>query len=117
MTTKVATFGHPPYTEGVENKYVRVKTNGTELEYASIPDIKSGSVMTDASGEATVTFNTAFADANYAIHLTAVSGTDTVICMYNTKAAGSFNIKTEDDGGKDEGDITVDWIAVEYSDV
>lgn len=76
-------------------------------------NIKAGSVITDANGDASVTFGAAFPDINYAIALTPAGiGVDTVTAMYGSKATTGFSVRTEDDGGKAEPNITVDWIAV-----
>lgn len=77
--------------------------------------VYAGSVMTDVNGNASVIFNTAFPDTDYAISLTPEIGLDTVIAMYGNKATTGFSIKTEDDGGKDEPNVNVDWLAVEYN--
>ena len=80
-----------------------------------LPTIKSGSVTTGVAGTATVTFNTAFPDADYSISLCPVSGADTVSVMWNTKAAGSFGVKAEDNEGNNEDNTEILWIAVTYS--
>lgn len=78
--------------------------------------IKSGTITTDGSGNGTVTFTTAFADTNYAISLTADAiGVDAVIAIYGSKAVDSFSVQTLDDGGKSEANVTIDWIAIEYT--
>ena len=79
------------------------------------PTIKSGTITTDGSGVGTVTFNTEFPDTNYAIILTCQDPGDTGVAMYYNKAVGGFNVKTEDDRGSNERDVTVDWVATPYN--
>jgi hypothetical protein len=76
---------------------------------------KAGTVTTDGNGEATVTFNTAMPSTDYAICLAPMSGADTVAAMYNSKSVNGFGIKTEDDSGKKEPNLDVDWIIIAYS--
>jgi hypothetical protein len=78
------------------------------------PTVKSGTVTTNPAGNGTVTFNTAFPDTNYSISLTPQDPGDSTMCMYNSKTASGFNLTTEDDGGKSEGSVTVDWIAIAH---
>jgi len=79
------------------------------------PTVKSGEATTDGNGDATVTFNTAFPDTNYAITITALYPTDVATCMFQNKVAGGFDIKTMNDQGNDEPTVTVTWIATPYS--
>lgn len=78
--------------------------------------MKSGTITTNALGNASVTFNTSFPDANYAILLTPASiDIDAVMAIYGTKTTVGFIVKTQDDGGKSEANIDVDWLAIEYN--
>lgn len=77
---------------------------------------KAGTAVTGATGEAIVMFRTAFLDANYSISLTALDLADTATCMYSNKTNIGFGIKVEDDGGKDEPDVAVDWVATPFAD-
>jgi len=73
-------------------------------------------VATDGNGDAVVTFNTDFPDTNYAIVLAADQpATDTITAQWSSKAVGGFSIKTTDDGGKDEPNIDVGWVAIGYN--
>jgi len=78
---------------------------------------KSGNVTSDGSGEATVSFNTPYGHTNYFINLTCVSNPDTVVAMVatGTKASGGFTVVTDDDGGKAESGVSVDWCTGPYS--
>jgi len=78
-------------------------------------DYKAGSIVTNGNGVGTVTFNTPMADTNYAIALTAQNIADTNIVMYENKAVDGFTVITQDDGGKSEGDIPVDWFVIIYN--
>ena len=91
-----------------DNLYVGGAAVGGGLE------TKAGSTTTDANGAALVAFATAYSDTNYSIQLTCADPGDTAIAMYSNKAVGGFDIKTEDDGGVDEPNVTVDWVAVAY---
>ena len=77
-------------------------------------EIKTGNITTDGSGVATVVFNTALSDTNYAIALGAIGGTDTVIPMWNNKTVNGFGIGTEDDKGITEPNANVDWLVTPY---
>lgn len=80
-------------------------------------DYKAGTITTDGGGLATVTFNTAFDNTDYAILLTSDNiGTDTTTVMYGNKATSGFDISTKDDRGKIKPDITVDWLAIACND-
>jgi hypothetical protein len=74
--------------------------------------IKCGTATTDGNGNATVTFGTAFSDTSYSIVLTCAVGADTNITMYSNKATTGFGIKTENDQGQSEGNVSVDWVAI-----
>lgn len=78
---------------------------------------KGGSVTTDGSGEATVSFNTNYSDTNYFIQLTAVRGPDTAVPMLKsgTKTISGFTIIVEDDRGGTEGSLEVLWCTGPYS--
>ena len=78
-------------------------------------DYKAGTTTTNGSGIGTVTFNTAFSDANYSISLTPLSPADGIMAMYASKGVGGFGVETRDDKGGIAGDITVDWLAIGYS--
>jgi len=79
-------------------------------------DYKAGSTTTNSSGVATVTFTTAFSDANYAILLTPQNPSDAVMASYDSKATTGFGIQTHEDKGQTQGSVTVDWLAIGYSD-
>ena len=79
------------------------------------PVIKAGTVTTDGSGVTTVIFNTAFADANYAILLTPQYPNDAVMASYSDKSVGGFGVQTHEDKGQSKGGVTVDWLAIPYS--
>jgi hypothetical protein len=78
---------------------------------------KSGQVTSDGNGVATVTFNTPYGHTNYFIQLTCVSNPDSVYAMVatGTKASGGFTVVTDDDSGKSESDVIVDWCTGSYS--
>ena len=79
------------------------------------PTVKSGTVTTNPAGNGSVSFNTAFPDTNYSISLTPQDPGDSTMCMYSNKAVSGFDLATEDDGGKSEGSVTVDWIAIAHN--
>jgi hypothetical protein len=76
---------------------------------------KSGTVTTDGGGVATITFNTPFADTNYAIALGAMDSGDTETVMWDNKAVDGFTVKSENDRGQDSTSVTFNWIAIGYS--
>ena len=78
---------------------------------------KAGQVTTDGSGEATVSFTTPYGHTNYFVQLTCVSNPDTVTAMVatGTKASGGFTVVVDDDGGKPESGVVVDWCTGAYS--
>ena len=78
---------------------------------------KSGEETTDGSGEAVVTFNTAYANTNYFILFGCLDPGDTPIAKVKsgTKTVNGFTIVTEDDGGKTEPNVTVMWACGPYS--
>jgi len=77
-------------------------------------EIKAGTVTT-SGGTATVSFNTAFADANYAIALAAATGADANIANWTSKTASEFTVETQTDKGLTI-DVEVLWIATPYAD-
>lgn len=79
------------------------------------PVIKAGTVTTNVDGVAIVTFNTAFPNTNYAILLTPLNPADGIMAMYDSKSVGGFGVETREDKGATKADITVDWIAIPYS--
>ena len=89
--------------------YFEIDTSGGGAE------IKTGNITTDGSGVATVAFNTALSDTNYAVNLTAIAGSDTVTPMWESKASSGFSIRTEDDKGMPEPNADVDWIVTPYN--
>ena len=80
------------------------------------PAVKTGTTSTNAQGDGSVTFNTAFSDANYSIAMTALDPADVAVCMYDNKTAGGFDIRTENDQANNEPNVTVDWTATEHYD-
>jgi len=101
--------GHPDLTGGGETPLHSHPGGGDG------PTVKSGTVTTDVNGAASVVFTTGFPDTNYAIVITAQNPGDTTICMFSNKATSGFDLKTEDDGGKVESDVVVDWVAIAYN--
>ena len=79
-------------------------------------DYKAGTTTTNSSGIGSVTFTTAFADTNYAILMTSLTPSDVAVAMYYNKATTGFGVETREDKGGIIGDITVDWLAIGYSD-
>lgn len=78
-------------------------------------EIKAGTVTTDGSGNATVTFATAFPDANYAIGLAGEGSSDDVIMTWGGKTASGFSVHAGDDTGKNESGVQVLWIATPFA--
>lgn len=76
------------------------------------PSIKFGTIVMDGSGVGAVVFAVPFADENYVISLTAQDTGDTTIAMYDNKMPEGFGVKTENDKGLDDGNTTVDWVAI-----
>ena len=77
--------------------------------------IKAGTISSNAQGNGSVVFGTAFASINYAISLSCEDPGDAPIVYWLNKTVAGFDIKTMDDGGKVESNVTVDWIATPYS--
>lgn len=92
-----------------------LKDDGTWAATGGGLAMKAGQETTDGSGDATVSFNSNFSDTNYAIQLTAQDTGDTMICMWNNKAVGGFDIHTENDQGNDEANVVVDWFCIEFN--
>ena len=88
----------------------KISHNETELL-----DTKTGTVITDENGARSIIFATPFADINYAISFACEVPADTVVAMWLNKTVNGFDIKTEDDGGKAEPNVVVDWIAVAFN--
>lgn len=82
---------------------------------ASSSSPKSGYVTTDGSGDATVTFGTAFSDTNYAIVVSAQYTDDNATAMWHSKAVGGFSVKTMNDQGNNEPSVLVNWVATPFS--
>ena len=78
---------------------------------------KGGLIITDSSGEYTVSFNTNYGSLNYFIQLTSAVSTDAIICNVKsqTKSISGFTIITMDDGGKAEPNVDVYWCTGSYS--
>lgn len=78
---------------------------------------KAGVVTTDSNAEAVVTFNTAYANTNYFILLTAVYPGDGCYGMVKpgTKTVSGFTIMSFDDGGREEANVEVYWATGPYS--
>ncbi len=74
---------------------------------------KTGTITT-SGGSGSVTFNTPYADTNYAIMLTAEKGADSVIANWVTKTVNGFTITTESDRGGVAACI-VFWMTAPYS--
>ena len=77
--------------------------------------IKAGTITTDVNGAASISFNTSFSNTNYAILLSCANPGDTTLAMWSSKAVGGFSVVTEDDGGKAEPSVVVDWLATAYA--
>jgi uncharacterized lipoprotein YehR (DUF1307 family) len=94
--------------------YVKKRLRYGNLSGGGTPTIKSGKkIDTDFSGnpkKATVTFTTAFSDAQYSI---SVLGADYKDFTYESKVAGSFVINTNSNSAP-TGDTL--WMAIEHSD-
>ena len=104
------------FSDGAQTSSITIQEPAAPAGNGSGTTVKSGTATTDGSGDATVTFSTAFPDTNYSIMLTALDPGDTCTCMYSSKTASGFSIRTEDDRGSDEGNVTVDWIAIAHYD-
>ena len=74
---------------------------------------KSGTITT-SGGSGSVTFNTPYADTNYAIMLTAEKGVDAVIENWLIKTVNGFDVTTETDRGGVI-DTEVLWMTAPYS--
>ena len=77
--------------------------------------IKSGEIVTDGDGNGIVIFGTAFPDVNYAISFGCDGSNDDIISTWLNKTVNGFDVRTHDDGGKDEANVIVNWIATPYS--
>jgi len=77
---------------------------------------KAGVETTDGNGEAVVAFNTAYANTDYFIQLTAGSSADAITCMMKsgTKTVNGFTLMSFDDGGKKEVGVPVYWCTGRY---
>jgi len=80
------------------------------------PTMKTGTTTTNNQGDGSVTFNTAFPDMNYSIVMSAQYPNDVAVCMWQNKTAGGFDIRTENDQGNNEPNVTVDWAATAHYD-
>lgn len=76
---------------------------------------KTGQVVTDVGGVASVVFATPLLSPAYAIMLCCKDPADTATVMWDNKAVGGFDIKTENDQGQNEGSVTVDWMVLPYN--
>ena len=78
---------------------------------------KGGTVTTGAQGTASVSFNTNYSDTNYFIGFSVIDPGDATFTMVQSgsKAVDGFDIKTWDDGGKAEPNVTVLWFTGPYS--
>jgi len=78
---------------------------------------KAGTVTTNAQGVASVVFNTAYGDTNYFIGFGVLDPGDATLVMVQngTKAVGGFDVKTWDDGGKTEPNVTIFWFTGPYN--
>ena len=74
---------------------------------------KTGSITTSA-GSGSVTFNTPYADTNYAISLTAEKGADSVVANWANKTVNGFDVTTENDKGVSVSAIVL-WMTAPYS--
>ena len=77
--------------------------------------IKTGTITTDGNGVGTVMFTTPFSDVNYAISLACDGSVDDIIVTWSSKTINGFDVRTHDDGGKAEGSVIVNWIAIPYN--
>ena len=78
---------------------------------------KGGTVTTDGSGEASVSFNTSYSDTNYFILLTSGENSDAYmpLVIAGTKAVDGFSINTKEDKGGNEPNVDVYWATGPYS--
>lgn len=104
------------FSDGAQTSSITIQEPAAPAGNGSGPTVKSGTVTTNPAGNGTVTFNTPFPDTNYSIALTPQNPGDSTMCMYSSKTASGFDLVTEDDGGKAEGSVTVDWIAIAHYD-
>lgn len=89
----------------------RLRVNAAENNVEFAPGPKAGATtIADTNSSVSVSFATAFADANYAVSLTAHA--DEPVWISN-KAAGGFDINRGNSSGSDD----VDWIAVPHEDL
>lgn len=102
------------FSDGAQTSSITIQEPAAPAGNGSGPTVKSGTVTTNPAGNGSVTFNTPFPDTNYSIALAPLNPGDTTSCMYSDKTASGFNLVTEDDGGKSEGSVTVDWIAIAH---
>lgn len=78
---------------------------------------KGGTVTTNAQGIASIVFNTSYGDTNYFIGFGVIDPGDAAFIMVQdgTKTVDGFDIKSWDDGGKTEPNVTVLWFTGSYS--
>lgn len=92
----------------------------TEQVQEMLPAIKSGTVTTDGNGVASITFATAFPDANYAISLICKGNGSTIAATYSNKTVAGFSLKakkliTEEHLGGNAANAVIDWRVTPYS--
>ena len=101
--------GHPDLLSGGEtNLHTHAGGGGG-------PTIKAGTIITDGNGVGNVVFSTPFIDVNYAICFSGNGVVDAVIITWTNKTVNGFDVKSDDDGGKAEANVIVDWLAVSFS--
>ena len=112
MTKQEETVGHSELVSGSQTSLHSHAGGGG----GGLVD-KSGQVTSDGDGEATVTFNTPYGHTNYFVQLTCVSNPDSVFAAVatGTKASDGFVVVVDDDGGKPESGVLVDWCTGAYS--
>lgn len=102
-------IGHTALVDGVET------TLHTHPGSGNGAVVKAGTITTDGGGIGSVIFATPFPDTNYAISFACDGSVDDVIVTWSSKTVNGFDVRTNDDGGKAEGNTIVNWIATPYS--
>lgn len=107
MAKQSGPVGHPELVGGAQTTlHLHPGGNGSV--------VKAGTITTDGAGQASVVFNTAFPDTDYAIALCGYR-VETIIATWLNRTISGFDVRTEEDKGQTYGNVEVLWVATPYS--
>ena len=107
MTKQSVGVAHPQLVDGTTTTLHTHAGGGGGL-------VDKSGMVTTSSGAGSVTFNTPYADTNYAIMLTPEKATDSIIANWVNKTVNGFDVTTETDRGGAASAI-VFWMTAPYS--